>query len=437
MEQGQKFKQIRKQRKYTIQRLSQVAGSVASISDFENNKTSLSNDTLFKLLKHLKIEYNEFFGQEYLVDKTYIKLANQYNQASNNLDFDALEQVAEKFHILGEDNYSDYLISLCITCQVSKLQNQSVNQDIATELQNYFFSIDIWTLLDIDLLDMVKDIFTEDALKIYIKELLSILGTNPRNNLDRITLDVISRCIFQIILYGNQEDSDYYLNELKTIQLPDYFMLQKLYLKELEAAYLYKYIDKNMGTSLHKEIPVYEVPVGFKYFSSLLFDGEIGIGGEESAGASFLKKDGTVWTTDKDGMVMALLAMEMYAVMGATVERLYNNIVEGCGDPRFGRIDAPCTKVAKAKLKQLNASSITATEVDGDAITNVRTTSLYKDMPIDGVRVETETGWFVARPSGTEDLYKIYGESYKGDKGLIALLTAGEEIVTSALSDEV
>lgn len=254
MELGQKFKQIRKQRKYTIQRLSQVAGSVASISDFENNKTSLSNDTLFKLLKHLKIEYNEFFGQEYLVDKTYIKLANQYNQASNNQDFDALEKVAEKFHILGEDNYSDYLISLCITCQVSKLQNQSVNQDIATELQNYFFSIDIWTLLDIDLLDMVKDIFTEDALKIYINELLSILGKNPRNNLDRITLDVISRCIFQIILYGNQEDSNYYLNELKTIQLPDYFMLQKIYLKELESAFLYKFIDKNMGKTIHKEV---------------------------------------------------------------------------------------------------------------------------------------------------------------------------------------
>ena len=101
---------------------------------------------------------------------------------------------------------------------------------------------------------MVKDIFTEDVLKIYIKELLSILNKNPRNNLDRITLDVISRCIFQIILYGNQEDCDYYLNELKTIQFPDYFMLQKLYLKELEAAYLYKFIDKNMGKTLHKEI---------------------------------------------------------------------------------------------------------------------------------------------------------------------------------------
>ena len=254
MELGQKFKQIRKQRKYTIQRLAQVAGSVASLSDFENNKTSLSNDTLFKLLKHLKVEYNEFFGQEYLVDETYIKLANQYNQASNHLDFEALEQVAEKFRILGETNYSDYLISLCIDCQVSKLQNRSVNQDIATELQNYFFSIDIWTLLDINLLNMVKDIFTEDALKIYIKEFISILNKNPRNNLDRITLEVISRCIFQIILYGNQEDSDYYINELKTIQLPDYFMLQKLYLKELKAAYLYKFIDKNMGKTIHKEI---------------------------------------------------------------------------------------------------------------------------------------------------------------------------------------
>lgn len=254
MEQGQKFKQIRKQRKYTIQRLAQVAESVASLSDFENNKTSLSNDTLFKLLKHLKVEYNEFFGQEYLVDETYIKLANQFNQASNHLDFEALEQIAQKFRILGETNYSGYLISLCIDCQISKLQNRSVNQDIATELQNYFFSIDIWTLLDINLLNMVKDIFTEDALKIYIKEFLSILNKNPRNNLDRITLEVISRCIFQIILYGNQEDSDYYINELKTIQLPDYFMLQKLYLKELKAAYLYKFIDKNMGMTIHKEI---------------------------------------------------------------------------------------------------------------------------------------------------------------------------------------
>ena len=134
---------------------------------------------------------------------------------------------------------------------------------------------------------------------------------------------------------------------------------------------------------------------------------------------------------------MALLAMEIYAVMGLLLINCIKILLKVVGDPRFGRIDAACTKAAKAKLKQLNASSITATEVDGDPITNIRTTSLYKDMPIDGVRVETETGWFVARPSGTEDLYKIYGESYKGDKGLVALLTAGEAIVTAALSDEV
>ncbi len=185
-----------------------------------------------------------------------------------------------------------------------------------------------------------------------------------------------------------------------------------------------------------KGIEVYEVPVGFKYFSPLLFDGTIGIGGEESAGASFLKKDGTVWTTDKDGIIMALLSIEMLAVMGATVEKLYKGIIEDCGEPRFGRIDAPCSKAAKVKLKALDAGAITAVEVDGDPITAIRTTSLYKDMPIDGVRVETETGWFVARPSGTEDLYKIYGESYKGDRGLVALLTAGEEIVTAALSED-
>ena len=182
------------------------------------------------------------------------------------------------------------------------------------------------------------------------------------------------------------------------------------------------------------ETPVFEVPVGFKYFSQLLFDGAIGIGGEESAGASFLKKDGTVWTTDKDGMIMALLSMEIMAVMGKSALKMADEFVEEFGNPSFGRIDAPCKKEQKQILKQMSAELITATTVDGDPITNIRTTSLYNDMPIDGVRVETDKGWFVARPSGTEDLYKIYGESYKGDLGLVALLTAGEEIVNAALN---
>lgn len=184
------------------------------------------------------------------------------------------------------------------------------------------------------------------------------------------------------------------------------------------------------------DVPVFEVPVGFKYFSQLLFDGEIGIGGEESAGASILKKDGTVWTTDKDGIIMCLLGLEMRSVMGSTVFKMAEDFHEKYGTPKFGRIDAACSKLQKQKLKQLNADSITATTVDGDEIISIRTTSSYKDMPIDGVRVDTEKGWFVARPSGTEDLYKIYGESYKGDLGLVALLTAGEEIVNAALVDE-
>lgn len=181
-------------------------------------------------------------------------------------------------------------------------------------------------------------------------------------------------------------------------------------------------------------IPVYEVPVGFKYFSELLFNGEIGIGGEESAGASFLKKNGTVWTTDKDGIIMALLGMEILAVMGHSGFKMADEFYERYGNPKFGRIDAACTTLQKQTLKKLDASSITATIVDGDDITSIRTASMYKDMPIDGVRVDTDKGWFVARPSGTEDLYKIYGESYKGDLGLVALLTAGEKIVNDALN---
>ncbi|WP_251424898.1 phosphoglucomutase [Veillonella agrestimuris] len=183
-------------------------------------------------------------------------------------------------------------------------------------------------------------------------------------------------------------------------------------------------------------IPVYEVPVGFKYFAQLLFDGTIGIGGEESAGASFLKKDGSVWTTDKDGIIMALLGMEIRAVMGTTGLKMADEFLAQYGEPKFGRIDAACTTLQKQALKKLDATAITATEVDGDEITSIRTTSLYNDMPIDGVRVDTEQGWFVARPSGTEDLYKIYGESYKGEHGLVALLTAGEEIVNAALAND-
>lgn len=256
--------------------------------------------------------------------------------------------------------------------------------------------------------------------------------------------DVIQQIGQYDLAVGNDPDYDRYGIVTKAGLLPANHMLAA------SASYLFTtrgWKDKGIGKTVvvsrmvddwanSSQIPVYEVPVGFKFFAPLLFDGTIGIGGEESAGASFLKKDGTVWTTDKDGMIMCLLAMEMLCVTSKNPAQLYENLVDKFGRPTFGRIDARCSKVAKAKLKQLSADDIQITELDNSPIINVRTTSHYKDMPIDGLRVDTETGWFVARPSGTEDLYKIYGESYDGEKGLVSLLSAGESLVSASIQEE-
>ncbi|MDY3974644.1 MAG: phosphoglucomutase [Veillonella caviae] len=181
-------------------------------------------------------------------------------------------------------------------------------------------------------------------------------------------------------------------------------------------------------------IPVYEVPVGFKYFSSLLFDETIGIGGEESAGASFLMKNGSVWTTDKDGIVMALLALEILAVTGKSPEAHYEELTHTYGAPVFKRFDAACSKESKEKLSALQASNVKATELGGEPIESIRTTSLYNDYPIGGVRVGTKSSFLVARPSGTEDLYKIYAESFNGEAAVEELLVEGQKLVDEAIS---
>ena len=178
-----------------------------------------------------------------------------------------------------------------------------------------------------------------------------------------------------------------------------------------------------------------EVPVGFKYFVPGLIDGSVGFGGEESAGASFLRKDGTVWTTDKDGIILALLASEIIAVTGKTPSQLHDEQVERFGASAYARIDAPATKAEKAKLAALAPQDVTATELAGEPIIDRLVRAPGNDAPIGGLKVTTDNAWFAARPSGTEDVYKIYAESFKGAEHLALVQEEAKKVVSAALGD--
>ena len=177
----------------------------------------------------------------------------------------------------------------------------------------------------------------------------------------------------------------------------------------------------------------YEVPVGFKHFVPGLLDGSIGFGGEESAGASFLRKDGTVWTTDKDGIILALLASEIIAVTGKSPSQLHEEQVERFGASAYARIDAAASKEEKAKLAALAAEDVTATELAGEEITARLVDAPGNGAPIGGLKVTTEDAWFAARPSGTEDVYKIYAESFKGAEHLAQVQEEAKKVVAAAL----
>lgn len=180
--------------------------------------------------------------------------------------------------------------------------------------------------------------------------------------------------------------------------------------------------------------PLVEVPVGFKYFVEGLIDGSLGFGGEESAGASFLRKDGSVWTTDKDGIILALLAAEMTAVTGKTPSQRYAELTAEFGAPSYARIDAPADREQKAQLKKLSAADVTATELAGQPITAKLTEAPGNGEPIGGLKVVTDDAWFAARPSGTEDVYKIYAESFRGDEHLAEVQKEAKALVDDALS---
>ena len=177
-----------------------------------------------------------------------------------------------------------------------------------------------------------------------------------------------------------------------------------------------------------------EVPVGFKWFVPGLIDGSIGFGGEESAGASFLRLDGRVWTTDKDGLILALLASEIRGATGKSPSEHYARLTETFGDPVYARVDAPATREEKARLASLSPSDVTSIELAGEKITAILTSAPGNGAPIGGLKVTTENGWFAARPSGTENVYKIYAESFLGAEHLAQIQESAREVVAAALA---
>ncbi len=177
-----------------------------------------------------------------------------------------------------------------------------------------------------------------------------------------------------------------------------------------------------------------EVPVGFKWFVDGLVGGTIGFGGEESAGASFLRRDGSVWTTDKDGIILALLASEILAVTGSTPSQRYAELAGKYGAPTYARIDAPADREQKARLAKLSPEQVSATELAGEPIVAKLTTAPGNGAALGGLKVTTENAWFAARPSGTEDVYKIYAESFRGPEHLAEVQAAARDVVNAVIA---
>jgi phosphoglucomutase len=190
-------------------------------------------------------------------------------------------------------------------------------------------------------------------------------------------------------------------------------------------------IDRVVGSLGRK---VSEVPVGFKWFVDGFMDGSYCFGGEESAGASFLRRNGTVWTTDKDGIIMDLLAAEITARTGKDPGEIYRELAGKLGTPYYTRIDAPATPSEKAAMGRLSPDNVTAGELAGEPILAILSSAPGNGAPIGGIKVASASAWFAARPSGTEDIYKIYAESFKGEHHLQEVLNEARKIVNNTLS---
>ncbi|WP_030453455.1 phosphoglucomutase (alpha-D-glucose-1,6-bisphosphate-dependent) [Herbidospora cretacea] len=247
------------------------------------------------------------------------------------------------------------------------------------------------------------------------------------------------------IATGNDADSDRH-----GVVTPDGGLLNPNHYLAVAISYLYAHrdgwrADAGVGKTLVSSSMIdrvvaglgrrlVEVPVGFKWFVPGLLDGSLGFGGEESAGASFLRRDGRVWTTDKDGIILALLASEITAVTGKSPSAHYRDLTDRFGDPAYVRVDAPASREEKAILARLSPGQVTAGSLAGEPITNVLTHAPGNGAALGGLKVETAGAWFAARPSGTEDVYKIYAESFLGPEHLAQVQEEAKSVVSAALT---
>ena len=245
------------------------------------------------------------------------------------------------------------------------------------------------------------------------------------------------------IAFGNDPDFDRHGIVTRTSGLmnPNHYLavaIQYLFQHRsdwpAEAAVGKTLVSSSMIDRVAKDLgrPLAEVPVGFKWFVDGLLSGDYGFGGEESAGASFLRRDGTVWTTDKDGIILDLLAAEITAVTGKDPGEHYRALEDRFGSPVYQRTDAPASREQKAALKKLSPDAVDAETLAGEPVQAKLTEAPGNGAPIGGLKVVTENGWFAARPSGTEDIYKIYAESFKGEEHLAKLQAEAKEIVSAA-----
>jgi phosphoglucomutase len=246
------------------------------------------------------------------------------------------------------------------------------------------------------------------------------------------------------IATGNDTDADRH-----GIVTPDEGLLNPNHYLAAAAGYLYRHrgdwpadaaVGKTMvSSSIIDRVAdeagraLFEVPVGFKWFVPGLLDGKVAFGGEESAGASFLRRDGGVWTTDKDGIILALLAAEMTAQTGRTPSEAYRELTARFGDPAYARIDAPASREEKAVLAKLSAEDVGMAELGGEPVEARQTTAPGNGEPLGGVKVSTRSAWFAARPSGTEDVYKLYAESWRGADHLAEVQKEAQQLLGEVL----